>query len=99
MVRSKWSWKGIALGAAFFAATAAVLTFYVWYQTEAVKLGLEIARNEDRILRLEKDIEALELRRAKLLDPGRVEEIARGQLGLIDPADAVILYGRAGTTR
>ena len=99
MVRRKWSWKGIALGAAFFAATAAVLTFYVWYQTEAVKLGLEIARNEDRILQLEKDIEALKLERARLLDPGRVERIARDTLGLVDPADAVILYGRAGAAR
>src|SRR5512136_2170982 len=99
MVRRKWSWKGIALGAAFFAATTGVLTFYVWYQTEAVKLGLEIARNDDRILRLEKDIEALRLERAKLLDPARVEEIARDKLGLVDPADSAILYGRAGTTR
>jgi cell division protein FtsL len=99
MVRRKWSWKGIALGAAFFAAAAGVLTFYVWYQTEAVQLGLEIAKTEDRIRELEKEIEALELRKAALLDPARVERIARETLGLVDPDDAVITYERPGAPR
>jgi cell division protein FtsL len=99
MVRRKWSWKGIALGAAFFAVAAGVLTFYVWYQTESVKLGLDIAKSEDRIRELEKDIEALKLRKAALLDPGRVERIARGTLGLVDPDDSAIIYERAGKAR
>jgi cell division protein FtsL len=99
MVRRQWNLKGIALGAAFFAATAAILTFYVWYQTESVKLGLDIAKSEDRIRELEKDIEALKLRRASLLDPGRVERIAREKLGLVDPEDAAITYERAGSPR
>jgi len=99
MVRRQGTWKGIALGAAFFAATAAVLTFYVWYQTESVKLGLDIANCEDRIRDLEKDIEALKLRKAVLLDPGRVERIARDSLGLVDPDDAAIRYERTGSIR
>jgi len=37
-------------------------------------------------------IESLELRRAALLDPRRVESIAREKLGLVDPADADIVY-------
>ncbi len=99
MVRRKWSLKGIALGAAFFAATAAVLTFYVWYQTESVKLGLDIAACDNEIRRLEKAIEALELRKAALLDPARVERIARGELGLVDPKDEEIIYERPGPAR
>ena len=99
MVRRKWNLKGIALGAAFFAASAAVLTFYVWYQTESVKLGLDIAKLDDRIRELEKDIEALKLRKAALLDPGRVERIARESLGLVDPEDAEVVYERTGTSR
>jgi cell division protein FtsL len=99
MVRRKWSLKGLALGAAFVAAAAAVLTFYVWYQTEAVKLGLDIAACDDRIRELEKAIEALELRKAALLDPARVERIARGELGLVDPKDEEIIYERPGPTR
>jgi cell division protein FtsL len=99
MVRRQGTWKGIALGAAFFAATAAVLTFYVWYQTESVKLGLDIANCDDRIRDLEKEIEALKLRKAALLDPGRVERIARDSLGLVDPDDAAIVYERTGSIR
>jgi cell division protein FtsL len=98
MVRRKWSLKGVALGAAFFAAGASVLTFYVWYQTESVKLGLDIAER-DRIRGLEKAIEALELRKAALLDPARVEKIAREKLGLVEPKDDEIIYERPGPPR
>lgn len=99
MVRRKWSLKGVALGAAFFALAASVLTFYVWYQTESVKLGLDIADRDRRIRRLEEDIEALELRKAALLDPARVERIAREKLGLVDPKDDDIVYERPAPVR
>ena len=99
MVRRKWNLKGIALGAAFFAASAAVLTFYVWYQTESVKLGLDIVTCDERIRELEQSIEALKLRKSALLDPGRVERIARDSLGLVDPEDAAIIYEEPGTSR
>lgn len=99
MVRRKWNWKGIAFGAAFFTVAAGVLTFYVWYQTESVRLGLEIAKNEDRIRELRETIEALKLRKAALLDPARVERIAREKLGLVDPDDAAIVYEGPGTAR
>ena len=99
MVRRKWNLKGIALGAAFFAVGAGVLTFYVWYQTESVQLGLEIAKSEDRIRELGKAIEALKLRKAALLDPGRVDRIARDALGLVDPDDTAIIYERRATSR
>jgi cell division protein FtsL len=92
MVRRKWSLKGIALGAAFAAAAIGILTFYVWYQTESVKLGLDIGRGEQRIRELEVTIEALKLRRAELLDPGRVERIARDKLGLVDPVDDDVIF-------
>lgn len=99
MVRRKWNWKGIALGAALFTIAAGVLTFYVWYQTESVRLGLEIAGNEARIRELRETIEALKLRRAVLLDPARVDRIARETLGLVDPDDAAIVYERPGGAR
>ncbi len=92
MVRRKWSLKGIALGAALAVAVIGILTFYVWYQTESVKLGLDIGRSDKRIRELEAEIEALKLRQASLLDPGRVEKIARDALGLVDPKDDDIVY-------
>jgi len=92
MVRRKWTLKGLALGAGLAAATIGILTFYVWYQTESVKLGLDNGRSERRIRALEGSIEALKLQRSALLDPGRVERIARDSLGLIDPADADVVF-------
>ena len=99
MVRRKWNLKGIALGAALAVAAIGILTFYVWYQTESVKLGLDIGRSEARIRELEDAIEALKLRKAALLDPGRVERIARDKLGLVDPKDEDIVYRKRDESR
>jgi cell division protein FtsL len=92
MVRRKLNLKGIAIVAASVVLGVGILTFYVWYQTESVKLGLDLAKSEARILELELSIESLKLRRAALLDPRRVETIAREKLGLVDPSDAETVY-------
>jgi cell division protein FtsL len=99
MVRRKWSLRGIALGAALAVSGIGILTFYVWYQTESVKLGLDIGRSEKKILELEESIEALKLHKAALLDPGRVEKIARDSLGLIEPVDDDIIYRKLEAPR
>jgi len=92
MVGRKWNLKGIAVGGALAVVAIGILTFYVWYQTESVKLGLDIDHCDRQIRELEESIEALKLERAKLLDPARVEQIAREKLGLVEPADADISY-------
>jgi len=99
MVRRKWSLRGIALGAALLVAVIGTLTFYVWYQTESVKLGIDIGRNENRIRELEQAVETLKMRKAALLDPARVEKIARESLGLIDPKDDEVIYEKRDTSR
>ncbi len=99
MVRRKWSLKGVALGAAVAASAIGILTFYVWYQTESVKLGIDIGKSEVRIRELEESIEALKLRKAELLDPGRVERIARDSLGLVDPVSDDIIYRKRDVPR
>jgi cell division protein FtsL len=99
MIRHKWSLKGIALGAALAAAAIGILTFYIWYQTESVKLGLDIGRSDRRIREIEESIEALKVRRASLLDPGRVERIARDELGLVEPVDDDIIYRKLNDPR
>ena len=93
MVRRQGSLRTIALGLGVVAVTIAILTFYVWYQTESVKLGIDIGRSEDEIRALERAIEALELRKAELLAPGRVEKIAKEKLGLVAPVDEDIISG------
>jgi len=99
MVRRKIDLKGIAVVATFVLAGVVLLTFYVWYQTESVQLGLDLGRSEAKIRELEIDIEGLKLRKAALLDPRRVESIAREKLGLVDPKDEEIVYEKRGTSR
>lgn len=99
MVRRKWSPRGIALGAALLVTVVGILTFYVWYQTESVKLGIDLGKSEDRIRELEQAVEALKMRKAALLDPARVEKIARESLGLIDPKDDEVIYEKRDTSR
>ena len=99
MVRRKWTLRGIALGAALLVAVIGTLTFYVWYQTESVKLGIDIGKGEDRIRKLEQAIETLKVRKAALLDPARVEKIARESLGLVDPKDDEIIYQKLDAPR
>jgi cell division protein FtsL len=94
MIRRKWSAREIALGTAFLLALVALLTFYIWYQTEAVRLGIEIGKREQEIKSLKDEIRRLEIKRAELLAPDRVEKIAREALGLVDPASGEIIYGR-----
>jgi cell division protein FtsL len=99
MVHRKWSPRGIALGAALLVTVVGILTFYVWYQTESVKLGIDINKSEDRIRELEQAVEALKMRKAALLDPARVEKIARESLGLVDPKDDEVIYEKRDTPR
>jgi len=99
MVRRKIDLKGIAVVATFVLAGVVLLTFYVWYQTESVQLGLDLGRSEARLRELETEIEGLKLRKADLLDPRRVESIAREKLGLVDPKDEEIVYEKRDTSR
>lgn len=92
MVRAKWQPREIFLGIGIFAAIILILTFYVWHQTEAVRLGLKIRDCEDRIKSVREDIQKLEIKKASLLSPQRVEKIARESLGLADPADQDVSY-------
>jgi cell division protein FtsL len=87
----------MALGAAFLLALVGLLTFYVWYQTQAVSLGIEIGKRETEIKALRDDIAKLKLEKATLLSPGRVEKIARQELGMVDPKTGEIIHesGRA----
>lgn len=92
MIRRKWSPTEIALGGAFLLAVVGLLTFYVWYQTEAVHLGIEISLREVEIKTLRDDIRRLELHKAELLRSERVEKIAREKLGLVDPKPGEIVF-------
>ena len=92
MVHRRYGVKEIALGAGFVLLLLVILTFYIWYQTEAVQLGYRIGELQNRIAQMKKDIERLEAKKAELLSLRRIEGIARRDLGLVDPAPGQVLY-------
>ena len=92
MVRRKFSSQEIALGAASVLVVLAILIFYIWYQTEAVRLGYEIGKQEEELLKLKDDIKKLEAQKAALLSPEKIEETARTRLNMTDPKEDQIIY-------
>ncbi len=92
MVRRKWTAREIVLGATFLVLVLGLLTFYIWYQTEAIRLGMYTRRLEERIAKLKEEIKKLEIRKAELLAPERVDRIARDILGMKDPSREEITY-------
>lgn len=70
----------------------ACLTFYIWYQTELIRLGIDIRRAEETINRLEEEIKSLEAIRTSLLSLDRVDKIARQRLNLKDPTPDQLFY-------
>jgi cell division protein FtsL len=92
MIRRKWSAREILLGAAFLLATVGLLTFYVWYQTEAVQLGFETSKRQESIKFLKEEIGKLELLKTALASPERIEKRAREALGLVDSKPEDIFY-------
>ncbi len=75
-----------------FCLALSFLTFYVWYQTEVIRLGMEIRRAEETINRLQEEIKTLEAIRSSLLSLERVERIARDSLRLNEPDPSQIIY-------
>ena len=92
MVHRRFSVREIGLGTAFILLVLGIITFYIWYQTEAVQLGYRIGELEAKVAGLKEDIKKLEARKAGLLSLRRVEGIARERLGLADPAPDQILF-------
>lgn len=64
---------------------------YAWLQFRWVELGYQMERLDQRAARLEELHRALQLERAALSAPERVDLLARGQLGLQPPQAAQII--------
>jgi cell division protein FtsL len=92
MIRRKWSAREIALGSALLVVVLGLLTFYIWYQTEAIRLGKTIEKDKDEIAVLREEIKKLEIRKAELLDPAVVDRIARDRLGLREASPGEIFH-------
>jgi len=65
------------------AMVAGSLLFYLWVRSQIISVGYEnqdLLVQEESLLRTQKN---LELKEATLKDPGRIDDIARNQLGMI----------------
>jgi cell division protein FtsL len=98
MIRRKWSAREIALGSTLLVVVLGLLTFYIWYQTEAIRLGKAIEKDKDEIAALREEIKKLEIRKAELLDPAVVDRIARDRLGLREAYPDEIFHHDAPVT-
>ncbi len=92
MIRRKLSRKEIILAGLGLLLAVSVLTFYIWQQTEAVRLGLRIVNLEKQKQSLSQEVNKLELKKSSLLSLGRVDKIARDELGLVDPKEGQVIY-------
>lgn len=67
------------------AAIVIPLLGYVWQRVEFIRTSYQIdhlAKQREELRELNKE---MTIERAMLLSPKRIEEVARGQLGLVDP--------------
>ncbi len=92
MVRKKLSWKQILLGGGLVILFLINLTFYIWYQSESVRLGYQIHEMELKVEQLKEEIKKLETRKAALLSPERIDRLARENLNLTDPKPEQVIF-------
>jgi cell division protein FtsL len=92
MVRRKFTKKEMMLVVLCTIFFISILTFYIWHQAEAVRLGYEINQLEEKVLKLEKEVEELEAQKASYLSLENVEKIAREKLKMVDTRDEQKVY-------
>ncbi len=69
-----------------------ILTFYIWHQVEAVRLGYKINRLEEKIQKLKIEVEELETTKASLLSLEKVERIAKEKLKMVKTQENQKVY-------
>ncbi len=92
MVRKKYTKKEIILVVFCIIIVISILTFYIWHQTESVRIGYEIGELEEKVLNLRKEVEKLETKKSTLLSLERVEKIAKEELNLVEPKEEQLVY-------
>ena len=67
------------------AGLALPLLGYVWQRVDFLRVSYKVERLEKRRQELGESNESLRVERAHLMDHGRIERMARKQLGMVDP--------------
>jgi cell division protein FtsL len=92
MVRKKFTKKEIMLVITCTLFIISILTFYIWHQVEAVRLGYKINRLEEKIQKLKIEVEELETTKASLLSLEKVERIAKDKLKMVKTQENQKVY-------
>ena len=82
MIRKKFGKKEIFLGLLLGIIVTLVLTAYIWHQAESYRLGITTRELESEVQILKKEIQTLEVKKARLLRLERVKKIAEEKLNL-----------------
>ncbi len=76
----------------YLALVLGVSLFFVWSRIAIVNLEYDISRLGSRLRAVEHENKSLRLEAAHLRSPGRLEKVARNQLGLRPPSvDQVVI--------
>jgi cell division protein FtsL len=92
MVRKKFTKKEMMLVFTCTVFIISILTFYIWHQVEAVRLGYEINRLEEKAQKLKIEVEELETTKASLLSLEKVERIAKEKLKMVKTQENQKVY-------
>ncbi len=69
-----------------------ILTFYIWHQVEAVRLGYGINRLEEKVQKLQIEVEELEAEKSARLSLEEVERIAKEELKMVETKESQKIY-------
>ena len=92
MVRKKFTKKEILLIVFCTIFIVSILTFYIWHQVEAVRLGYEINRLEEKVQKLQIEVEELEAEKSDRLSLEEVEKIAKEKLKMVETKESQKIY-------
>ena len=92
MVRKKFTKKEILLIVFCTIFIISILTFYIWHQVEAVRLGYEINRLEEKVQKLQIEVEELEAEKSARLSLEEVEKIAKEKLKMVETKESQKIY-------
>jgi cell division protein FtsL len=92
MVKNKFTKKEIMLVVFFTIFIISILTFYIWHQVEAVRLGYKINRLEEKVQKLQIEVEELEAEKSARLSLEEVERIAKEKLKMVETKESQKIY-------
>jgi len=92
MVKKKFTKKEIMLVVFCTIFIISVLTFYIWHQVEAVRLGYEINRLEEKVQNLQIEVEEFEAEKSARLSLEEVERIAKEKLKMVETEESQKIY-------